>query len=122
MKVAAMRHEMKVNTLGGCVLTLEVIPSNTIKELKTMLLNEKTCEDRKYLEVQVLPCTKRSGHSGTWKTGAPGEGMGGGVVGVGGRSGAGGGNLSLPIMQRNFEITRVEPPSECYATWLAEIC
>ena len=54
MKVAAMPHKMKVNTLGGCVLTRKVIPSNTIKELKTMLLNEKTCEDHKYLEVQVL--------------------------------------------------------------------
>ncbi len=42
-------------------------------------------------------------------------------VGAGGGSGAGGGNLSLPIMQLNFEITRVEPPSECYATWLARI-
>ena len=46
---------LEVKALGGCVLTLEVIPGNTVKELKTMLLNKKedSNEDRKYLNLEV---------------------------------------------------------------------
>ena len=55
-KGAAMpTFTLEVKALGGCVLTLEVIPANTVKELKTMLLNKKedSNEDRKYLNLEV---------------------------------------------------------------------
>ena len=55
-KGAAMpTFTLEVKALGGCVLTLEVIPGNTVKELKTMLLNKKedSNEDRKYLNLEV---------------------------------------------------------------------
>ena len=35
--MAAMPHEVKVKTLQGGVLTVEVMPANTIEELKAML-------------------------------------------------------------------------------------
>lgn len=53
-----MTHELKVRTLGGCVLTLEVTPTNTVEKLKRMLLDKKICEDSNenyaILGVQVL--------------------------------------------------------------------
>jgi len=48
-----MPHELKVRTMGGNHLTLEVTPSSTIKELKSALLTKKDCEDPKYLKVPI---------------------------------------------------------------------
>ena len=55
--MAAMPRELKVKTLEGGDLTLEVVPTTTIKELKAMLHEKKHCEDpieRKILKVKVL--------------------------------------------------------------------
>ena len=49
--------EVKVKTLEGGDLTVKVLPTNTVKELKAMLLERKHCEDeveRKILKVKVL--------------------------------------------------------------------
>ena len=49
-------RELKVSTLEGGVLTIQVIPTNTIQELKT-ILREKKYEDpneRKILQAEVL--------------------------------------------------------------------
>ena len=48
---------MKVNTLEGGVFTVQVLPTNTIEELKAMLHEKKHCEDpieRQILQVKVL--------------------------------------------------------------------
>ncbi len=55
--MAAMPHELKVKTLEGGVITVEVTPRNTIQELKAMLHEKKQCEDpieHKILKVKVL--------------------------------------------------------------------
>jgi len=55
--MAAMPHKVKVKTLEGGVLTVEVMPTNTMEELKAMLREKKHCEDpieRKILKVEVL--------------------------------------------------------------------
>ena len=55
--IAAMPHEVKVRTLEGGVLTVEVLATNTIKELKAMLHEKKHCGDpieRQILKVKVL--------------------------------------------------------------------
>jgi len=55
--MAAMPCEVKVKTLEGGVVTVEVMPTNTIKELKAMLHEQKHCEDpieRQILIVKVL--------------------------------------------------------------------
>ena len=40
-----MLHELKVKTLEGGDLTVEVMPTNTIDELKAMFDEKKHCED-----------------------------------------------------------------------------
>ena len=55
--MAVMLRELKVKTLDGGDLTVEVMPTNTIKELKAMLHEKKHCEDpieHKILKVKVL--------------------------------------------------------------------
>ena len=55
--MAAMPCEVKVKTLEGGVLTVEIMPTNTIEELKAWLYEKKHCEDpieRKILKVKVL--------------------------------------------------------------------
>ena len=55
--MAAMPREVKVKTLEGGDLTVKVLPTNTIRELKAMLLEKKHCEDpieRQILKVKVL--------------------------------------------------------------------
>ncbi len=55
--MAAMPRELKVTTLEGGDLTVEVMPTTTIKELKAMLREKKHCEDpieRQILKVDVL--------------------------------------------------------------------
>ena len=55
--MAAMPHELKAKTLEGGVLTVEVMPTTTIKQLKVMLHEKKHCEDpieRQILKVKVL--------------------------------------------------------------------
>ena len=55
--MAAVPRELKVNTLEDGDLTFEVMPTNTIKELKAMLYEKKHCQDpieRKILKVEVL--------------------------------------------------------------------
>ena len=52
-----MPCEVKVQTLEGDVLTVEVVPATTVKELKAMLYEKKHCEDpivRKILQVKIL--------------------------------------------------------------------
>ena len=52
-----MPREVKVKTLQGGVLTVEVMPTNTIEELKAILHEKKHCEDpieRQILKVKVL--------------------------------------------------------------------
>ena len=53
----AMSHELKVTTVEGGILTLEVMPANTIEELKAMLREKKHCQDpieHQILKVKVL--------------------------------------------------------------------
>ena len=55
--MAVMPCELQVKTLEGGDLTVEVMPTNTIKELKAILREKKNCEDpieRKILKVKVL--------------------------------------------------------------------
>ena len=55
--MAAMPSQLKVTTIEGGVLTLEVMPANTIEELKAMLREKKHCEDpieRQILKIKVL--------------------------------------------------------------------
>ena len=55
--MAVMQCELKVKTLEGGDLTVEVMPTNTIKELKAILREKKHCEDpieRQILKVKVL--------------------------------------------------------------------
>ena len=55
--MAPMPCELKVKTLEGGDLTVEVVPTTTIKELRAMLHEKKNCEDpieRKILKVKVL--------------------------------------------------------------------
>ena len=47
-----MPHELKAKTLEGGVLTVEVMPTTTIKQLKVMLHEKKHCEDP--IEHQIL--------------------------------------------------------------------
>ena len=56
-KMAMASQGMKVQTLEGEVLAVEVVPTNTVKELRGMLLESKRCEDpieRQLLKVEVL--------------------------------------------------------------------
>ena len=50
--MAAMPSQLKVTTVEGGVLTLEVMPANTIAELKAMLHEKKHCQDP--IEHQIL--------------------------------------------------------------------
>ena len=50
--MATMPRQLKVKTLEGGVLTLEVMPANTIEQLKAMLREKKHCED--FIEGQIL--------------------------------------------------------------------
>ena len=50
--MAAMPHELKVKTLEGGVVTIEVMPTTTIEKLKVMLHEKKHCEDP--IEHQIL--------------------------------------------------------------------
>ena len=55
--MAAMPRELQVKTLEGDDLTVEVVPTTTIKELKAKLFGKKHCEDPiecKILKVKVL--------------------------------------------------------------------
>ena len=55
--MAAMLRELKVKTLEGGDLTIDVMPTNTITELKARLHQEKRCEDpveRQILQAKVL--------------------------------------------------------------------
>ena len=55
--MATMLCELKVKTLQGGDLTIKVVPTTTIKELKAMLREKKHCEDpieHKILKVKVL--------------------------------------------------------------------
>ena len=54
---AAMASKLKVNTLEGSVVTVQVMPTNTIQELKAMLHEKKHCEDsieHKILRVKLM--------------------------------------------------------------------
>ena len=56
-KMATAPQKMKVKTLEGEMLAVEVAPTNTVKELRAMLLESKRCEDsieRQLLRVEVL--------------------------------------------------------------------
>ena len=55
--MAVMPRELKLKTLEGGDLNVEVIPTCTVQELKAMLLEKKDCEDpieRQILKVEVL--------------------------------------------------------------------
>ena len=55
--LAAMSCEVKLNTLQGCVITLDVPLTATVRELKAMLLRKHPCQDpieRKVLKVELL--------------------------------------------------------------------
>ena len=55
--MATAPQKMKVKTLEGEMLAVEVAPTNTVKELRAMLLESKRCEDsieRQLLRVEVL--------------------------------------------------------------------
>ena len=55
--MATAPQEMKVKTLEGEMLAVEVVPANTVKELRAMLLESKRCEhpiERQLLRVEVL--------------------------------------------------------------------
>ncbi len=55
--MATVRHEIKVKTLEGETLALDVVATNTVEELKAMLFESKYCEDwieRKLFRVKVL--------------------------------------------------------------------
>ena len=49
-------RELKMNTLEGGVLTVQVTPTNTIQELKRMLLSKKQADpiDHKILTAEIL--------------------------------------------------------------------
>ena len=54
---AAMSFELHLKTLDGRVITIDVLPTSTVKELKNMLLEKHPCEDRierKFLKVELL--------------------------------------------------------------------
>ena len=56
-KMAMASQELKVQTLEGEALAIEVVPTNTVKELRWMLLESKRCEDmieRLLLKAQIL--------------------------------------------------------------------
>ena len=56
-KMATVPQEIKVKTLEGEMLAVEVAPTNTVKELRAMLLESKRGEDsieRQLLRVEVL--------------------------------------------------------------------
>ena len=56
-KMATAPQEMKVKTLEGETLAVEVVPTNTVKELRAMLLESKGYEDpieRQLLRMEVL--------------------------------------------------------------------
>ena len=55
--MAAMTHELKLKTLEGGDLTIEITSTSTIQELKAILHQRKDCEDpieREILKVEVL--------------------------------------------------------------------
>ena len=57
LAMAAMFRELKVKTLEGVDLTVQVVPTNTIEELKAMLREKKHGQDpieHKILKVKVL--------------------------------------------------------------------
>ena len=59
MAMATAPQELKVKTLQGEMINVTVAPANTVKELRTMLLESKGCEDpieRQLLKVEVLTC------------------------------------------------------------------
>ena len=54
---AAMSCEVNVNTLQGGVITLDIVTTATVRELKSMLLEKHPCQDpieRKVLKVELL--------------------------------------------------------------------
>ena len=53
----AMSCEVQLNTLQGDVITLDVVMTATVRELKAMLLEKHPCQDpieRKVLKVELL--------------------------------------------------------------------
>ena len=53
----AMTCEVKLNTLQGSVITLDILMTATVRELKSMLLEKHPCQDpteRKVLKVELL--------------------------------------------------------------------
>ena len=57
LKMATAPQKMKVKTLEGETLAVEVLPTNTVKELRAMLLESKGYEDpieRQLLRVEAL--------------------------------------------------------------------
>ena len=55
--MATAPQEMKVKTLEGEMLAVEVVPTDTVKHLQRKLLKRKRCEDpieRQLLRVKVL--------------------------------------------------------------------
>ena len=55
--MATAPQEMKVKTLEVEMLAVEVVPTNTVKKLRAMLLESKRCEDaieRQLLRVEVV--------------------------------------------------------------------
>ena len=56
-EMATAPQKMKVKILEGEMLAVAVAPTNTVKELRAMLLESKRCEDsieRQFLRVEVL--------------------------------------------------------------------
>ena len=56
LAMAEVKHELKVNTLEGGVITVQVTPTNTVQDLKAMLIEQKHEDpiERKLLKVDVL--------------------------------------------------------------------
>ena len=52
-----MSFEIKLNTVQGGVITLDVLMTDIVRELKSMLLEKHPCQDpieRKILKVELL--------------------------------------------------------------------
>ena len=64
-KMATAPQKMKVKTLEGETLAIEVLPTNTVKELRAMLLESKRCEDS--IERQLLTIVLGGGYNPTCK-------------------------------------------------------
>ena len=54
--LAAMSCEVKLNTLQGCVITLDVPMTATVRELKAMLLRKHPCQDPIERKVSKWSC------------------------------------------------------------------